>query len=70
MDKVTIRDFYGRIIGYIDTDKDGNKTVRDFYGRIKGYYNKRQDVTRDFYGRIVAHGDQSSMLLNLNKERN
>ena len=41
----TIRDWTGKIIGFIDTDNEGNKTVRDFYGRITGRYDKRFNVT-------------------------
>ena len=62
-DKQTIREFSGKIIGYIETDERGNKTVRDFYGKILGRYEKGTDTTRDFYGKILARGDQSSMLL-------
>ena len=36
----TIRNFIGKIVGYIDTDNKGNKTVYDFQGRIKGYYKE------------------------------
>ena len=57
MNKETIRDFYNRIIGYVETDNNGNKTARDFYNRILGYYDKKLNVTRDFYNRIVAKGD-------------
>ena len=60
----TVRDFYNRIIGYIETDKEGNKIVRDFYRKILGRYDKKHDVTRDFYNRIIAKGDLSSSLLN------
>ena len=63
MNEEIIKDFYGRIIGYIQTQPNGDKTVRDFYRRILGSYNKATNTTRDFYGRIVARGDQSSMLL-------
>ena len=61
--KQPIRDFYGKVIGFIE-DTDKGKTVRDFYGRILGFYDKKNDVTRDFYGKIIAKGDQSSMLFN------
>ena len=64
MAKETIRDFYGRIIGYIESDASGNKTVRDFYRRIVGKYDANLDVTRDFYGRIIGKGDLSTLLLN------
>lgn len=58
-----IRDFYNRIVGYIETDKDGNKIVRDFYRKILGRYDAKNDVTRDFYNRIIARGDVTAMLL-------
>jgi hypothetical protein len=58
MAKQTIKDFYGRIIGYINVDdKTGDKTASDFYGRILGYYKKNLNSTVDFYGRTVARGD-------------
>lgn len=64
MTKKEIRDFYNRIIGWVETDeRTGNKTGRDFYGRIVGTYEAKLDVTRDFYGRIVAHGDALSGLI-------
>lgn len=61
--KTPVKDFYGKIIGYIE-DRDGDKYVTDFYGKMLGRYNHRLDATQDFYGRIVAKGDQSAMLLN------
>ena len=61
--KTAIKDFTGRILGYISTDSSGNKTVTDFYGRTLGYYRASDDTTRDFYNRIVARGDQVGMLI-------
>lgn len=63
MTKEYIRDFYGRILGSIETDNQGNKLVRDFYGKVLGKYNKKDNTTRDFYGKIIARGDQASMLI-------
>lgn len=65
--KETVRDFYGKILGTITTDKIGNKVVRDFYGRLLGKYDKKSNVTRDFYGKILSRGDQSAALINLRK---
>lgn len=67
MNEETIKDWRGKVIGYIQTDSYGNKTVRNFYRQILGKYDKAMNVTRDFYGRIIAKGDQSSMLFNYNK---
>lgn len=61
--KETIRDYIGRIIGYVETDGNGNKTVRDFNNRILGYYDAKQNVTRDFYNRIIARGDAAVGLI-------
>lgn len=62
--KNEIRDFYGRIIGWIEIDSaTGNKTARDFYGRVLGKYDKNRDVTTDFYGRVLMKGDGLSGLI-------
>lgn len=63
LDKQTVRDFYGRILGTITTDAQGNKVVRDFYGKILGRYDKKSNITRDFYGKIIARGDHTSALI-------
>lgn len=65
-----IKDFYNRIIGWIETDTlTGNKTARDFYNRILGYYYKDQDVTKDFYNRIIAKGDTLVGLITSNEHK-
>ena len=59
-----IKDFYNRIVGYIETDSiTGDKTGRDFYNRIVGRYDKKLNVTRDFYNRIVGRGDTLASLV-------
>jgi hypothetical protein len=62
MAKETIRDFYGKIIGYIETKPNGDKVVRDFYNKILGYYYASRNVTTDFYNKIIARGDCCGML--------
>ncbi len=69
MDTTIIRDVYGRIIGKIETDSNGNKTIRNFYGVILGRYDARTNTTRDFYGRVVANGDASTMLINMDQNK-
>ena len=63
MNRQTIKDFSGKIIGYIDIDDKGNKVVRKFNLMIVGRYDAKLDVTRDFQGRIIAQGDTSASLL-------
>lgn len=55
--KRPIKDFWNRIIGYVEDDRTGFKTYRDFYNVIVGYYDPKRDVTLDFYRRIVGRGD-------------
>lgn len=67
--KDTIKDFYGKILGYIETDDvTGNKVAYDFYRKILGKYNKQDNCTRDFYGRILSRGDITQALI-YNAER-
>lgn len=61
--KEPIKDWQGKILGFIETESNGNKVLRDFYGRILGKYDKSLNVTRDFYGRQVGKGDVLMTLL-------
>ena len=65
--KTPIRDFYGRILGFVEEETNGDKTIRDFYGRIVARYNKRLNRTTDFYGRVIGQGDMGVSLLYANK---
>ena len=67
--KTPIKDFYGRILGYVNTDQDGNKVVTDFYERKLGSYDARQNVTKDFYNRIIAKGDVCVSLIFSNSNK-
>ena len=60
--KEAIKDYYGKIIGYVETMSNNDKRVTDFYGRLLGYYRKYDNTTRDFYNRVVARGDNVAML--------
>lgn len=53
----TIKDFSGKILGYVETQANGDQVATDFYGKILGYYRKNYDYTTDFYGRILTKGN-------------
>ena len=55
--KETIKAFGGKIIGYLETDTEGNQQARDFFGKILGYYDKGTNTTRDFFGKILTQGN-------------
>ena len=61
--KEPIKDWQGKILGFVETESNGNKVLRDFYGRILGKYDKNSNVTRDFYGRQVGKDDVLMTLL-------
>ena len=65
MEKQTIKDFNGKILGTIETDAAGNKTVKAFSGKILGYYKKSINATTNFTGKIIARGDATGMLFNM-----
>ena len=58
-----VRDFYGRIIGFIETQPNGDKTYRDFYRRVVARYVKSSNKTVDFYGKVIGQGDIGAGLL-------
>lgn len=64
MDKETIRNSHGEILGYIETDSStGKKTARNFFGWILGYYDPSINSTTNFQGWVVAKGDAVSGLI-------
>ena len=58
-----VRDNFGRIIGYIDIESNGNKVARDNFGRILGRYDKEFNSTTDQFGRIIYKGDMVASLI-------
>ncbi len=56
MARELVKDFYGKILGSIETN--GTKQIaRDFYGKVLGTYDSRDNKTRDFYGKILTTGN-------------
>ena len=67
MAKEYIKDFYGKVLGYLETQ--GTKTtVRDFYGKVLGTYDSRDNFTRDFYGKVISKGNTVVGLLYKNQK--
>ena len=63
MKETTIKDFYGRVIGYIREEGNGNKTAFDFTRRLLGRFDKSTNMTKDFAGRVIARGDVTQALV-------
>lgn len=69
MARTEIRNFYGKVMGYIEDLPNGDQILRNFYMKVLGRYDKAQNVTKDFYGRVVAKGNQLPMLLSMEKSK-
>lgn len=63
MTENVLRDYYGKILGYIQEESNGDKKLLDYYRKTLGTYSKKQNVTRDYYGKIIGRGDVLTMLL-------
>ena len=53
----TIKSFSGAILGYLETESNGDITGKDYSGRILGYYRKSNNATTDFAGKILYYGN-------------
>lgn len=63
MNREVIKDFYGRIIGFRETQPNGDVIAKDDYGKILGRFDSKMKVTKDAYGKILARGDTTSALI-------
>ncbi len=63
MARMEIKDRSYRIVGYIDTDRDGKQTALDASYRHVGYYDPRTNQTKDASYRIIGTGNQLSSLI-------
>ena len=58
MNREYIKEFSGKILGYVETSPNGDQTAFDFDTRqILGYYRASHNHTTDFLGRVVAKGN-------------
>ena len=63
MEKRYVKDFYGRILGYIIAEDDGREKAFDYKGRLLGTYYPDRKTTNDFYGRVRYKGNAISSLI-------
>ena len=58
-----IREFGGKIIGYIVYKDNGNQEITEFSGKVLGYYDSKSNTTHDFYGKILSQGNTLTRLI-------
>ena len=52
-----VKDWTGKVLGWVDTDKNGNQTVKNFGGRVLAIYDARNNRTTDFAGKHLSEGN-------------
>ncbi len=63
MNKTPVKDFNGRILGWIVTEPDGRQKAMDFKGKLLGTYYPDRNTTNDFYGRVLYRGNMITSLI-------
>jgi hypothetical protein len=53
----------GKVIGYIETTKEGKQIAKDSRYRIRGYYDPKTNQTRDFSYKVVGQGNLLDSML-------
>ncbi len=66
-DRETIHDPYGRVLGSIVTEYNGDRKAFDFNGNLLGTYYKSLGLTKDFYGYVIGKGDRVASLIPLKR---
>ena len=61
----TIKDYSGRIIGFMESQSNGDIIVKDAYGKILGRYDAATNTTKDVHGRILFKGNMAGSLIGM-----
>lgn len=57
MNRDWIKDRNGKVLGYIDTDSNGNKVAKTRDGKVVGYYKEKFGTTTDASGKVISRSD-------------
>ena len=67
MEREYIKDTGGKILGFVETDSQGNKTAKTKEGKILGYYKAKFNTTTTPSGKIVSQKDSVVSLIFSNR---
>jgi hypothetical protein len=62
-DKIPLKNFSGKIIGYIYCSPNGDQQLTDYSGIILGKYVATRNATQNYSGIILSYGNTLTMLL-------
>lgn len=63
MSRIALKDAHYRVVGYIDTDRNGAQRAFNAAYRTVGYFDPVQNVTKDATYKVVARGNALSALI-------
>lgn len=66
MQRDYVKNAQGKILGFVETDSQGNKTAKTRDGRIVGYYKAKFGTTVTPSGKIVSRSDTVVSLIPMN----
>ena len=52
-----VKDWTGKVLGWVDTDSKGNQVVKNFGGKVLAKYDVMKNRTTDFNGRKLSEGN-------------
>ena len=61
--KEAIKNFSGKIIGYIDFKENGDQELKSYSGMILGRYVANRNITQNYSGTVLTYGNTLTMLL-------
>ena len=63
-----VKDWSGRVLGFVETDKKGNQIVKNFGGKVLARYNAEKDWTTDYAGKLLSRGNTAISYIYLEKK--
>ena len=68
MAREAVKDWTGKVLGWVDTDSRGNQTVYNFGMRVLAKYDAQNDRTTDFAGKVLSRGNTAVAYIYKNNE--
>ena len=61
--KIPVKNFSGKILGYIEYKPNGDQELKNYSGMILGTFNATRNITQNYSGTILNYGNTLTMLL-------
>ena len=68
MAREAVKDWTGKVLGWVDTDSSGNQIVYNFGLRVLAKYDARKNITTDYVGKKLSEGNTAIAYIYLEKK--